>query len=267
MVGYDGTAEAKERVRSVQSAIVAHCERLRYRFAILDTPPGLSPQEVLEWREYVNFDTSYAALYYPWVQIPDLVQGGTRMSPPSGYVAGVYNRTDSSRGVHKAPANEILMGVVALETGISRGEQDQLNPRGVNCIRAFAGTGIRIWGARTLSSDGAWRYINVRRLFIYVAASMDAGLQWVVFEPNSSTLWAKVRRDVTAFLRTVWGSGALFGASEGEAFYVKCDGELNSADVRDLGQLIIEVGISPVKPAEFVIFRLSQWAGADAESE
>lgn len=266
MVGYDGTEAAKERVKSVQTALIAHCERLRYRFAVLDTPPGLNPQEALDWRDYTNYDTSYAAMYYPWIQVPDLAQGGTRLVPPSGYVTGVYNRTDSARGVHKAPANETLLGVIGLESSISRGEQDLLNPRGVNCIRSFAGTGIRIWGARTLSSDGGWRYINVRRLFIYVAASMDAGLQWVVFEPNNSTLWSKVRRDVTAFLRTVWGSGALFGASESEAFYIKCDGELNSSDVRELGQLIIEVGISPVKPAEFVIFRLSQWAGADAES-
>ena len=267
MAGYDGSKAAKERIRSVQSAMIAHCERLRYRFAILDTPPGLSPQEAIEWKQFINFDTSYAALYYPWVQIPDLLQGGTRLSPPSGYVAGVYNRVDGTRGVHKAPANEIVMGVVDLELKLSRGEQDQLNPIGVNCIRSFSGMGIRIWGARTLSSDGSWRYINVRRLFIYVAASMDVGLQWVVFEPNSQGLWAKVRRDVTSFLRTVWSSGALFGSSESEAFYVKCDGELNSREVRDLGQLIIEVGICPVKPAEFVIFRLSQWAGADAESE
>ena len=266
MVGYDGSEAAKEHIKSVQSGIIAHCERMRYRFAILDTPPDLNPQEVKEWRETVGFDTSYAALYYPWVRVPDLVAGGTKLMPPSGYVAGVYNRIDNSRGVHKAPANEILAGVVALEIEISRDEQGFLNPNGINCIRSFPNRGIRIWGARTLSSDGSWRYINVRRLFIYVAASMDIGLQWVVFEPNNDRLWAKVRRDVTAFLRTVWGSGALFGASESQAFYVKCDGELNTAEVRDLGQLIIEVGIAPVKPAEFVIFRLSQWAGA-AEGE
>lgn len=266
MAGYDGSDEAKLRIKIVQEAMIKHCERLRYRFAVLDTPPGLSPSEVLEWYNFTSFDTSYAAVYYPWIEIADLGGGGTKLVPPSGHLVGLYNRTDAERGVHKAPANEVVRGAVALETDISRGEQDNLNPRGINCIRSFAGRGIRVWGARTLSRDGAWRYINVRRLFIYVEASMDAGLQWVVFEPNDRTLWAKIRRDVTSFLRSVWGSGALFGATEDQAFYVKCDGELNSSDVRDMGQLIIEVGMSPVKPAEFVIFRISQWAGANAEA-
>jgi phage tail sheath protein FI len=147
---------------------------------------------------------------------------------------------------------------------ISKGEQDVLNPIGVNCIRSFPGRGIRVWGARTLSSNGAWRYINVRRLFIMVEASMEIGLAWVVFEPNDATLWAKVVRDVTSFLKVVWRSGALFGATPEQAFYVKCDEELNPHEIRDLGQLIIEVGLSPVKPAEFVIFRISQWAGPNA---
>ncbi|MCP5095691.1 MAG: phage tail sheath family protein [Chloroflexi bacterium] len=267
MANYDGSDDAKKFVRSVQTAMVAHCEQMRYRFAILDAPPGMNPQEIQDWRDELNLDSSYAALYYPWVEVPDLINGGTKLAPPSGYIAGVYNRTDSDRGVHKAPANETVLGAVGVEMQISRGEQGLLNPKGINCIRAFPGRGIRVWGARTLSSDGSWRYINVRRLFIHVAASLDTGLQWVVFEPNNDTLWAKVRRDVTAFLRTVWGSGALFGQSETEAFYIKCDAELNTAEVRDLGQLIIEVGISPVKPAEFVIFRLSQWAGAEGGGE
>lgn len=264
MANYDGSDEAKELIRTVQQAMVAHCQRMRYRFAILDTPPGLNVQEVQDWLAYLNIDSSYAALYYPWVAVPNLLEGGTILTPPSGVIAGIYNRTDSERGVHKAPANEMARGVVALETEISRMEQDMLNPKGINCIRTFPGRGIRVWGARTLSSDGAWRYINVRRLFIYVAASLDNGLQWVVFEPNNSTLWAKVRRDVTAFLRSVWGSGALFGQNESQAFYVKCDAELNTPEVIDLGQMIVEVGIAPVKPAEFVIFRLSQWAGGES---
>ena len=267
MAGYDGSEEAKERVKMVQEAVVAHCERMRYRFALLDTPPGLTAQQAKEWRNFINFDTSYAALYYPWIEIADLSGSGSasKLVPPSGHVSGVYNRVDADRGVHKAPANEVVLGAINLELNLSRGEQDTLNPIGVNCIRAFPGRGIRVWGARTLSSDGAWRYINVRRLFIMVEASMDAGLQWVVFEPNDSTLWAKVRRDVTSFLRNVWRSGALFGTTPEQAFYVKCDEELNPPEVRDLGQLIIEVGMAPVKPAEFVIFRISQWAGANAE--
>ena len=168
--------------------------------------------------------------------------------------------------MHKAPANEVVRGAIDLELRLSKQEQDTLNPIGVNCIRTFPGRGIRVWGGRTLSSDGAWRYINVRRLFIMAEASLDAGLQWVVFEPNDRMLWARVRRDVTSFLRTLWLGGALFGSTPEEAFYVKCDEELNPPEIRDLGQLIIEVGMAPVKPAEFVIFRISQWAGANAEA-
>jgi len=179
-------------------------------------------------------------------------------------MVGIYNREDADRGVHKAPANAIVQGAIDVELLISKGEQDVLNPIGVNCIRSFPGRGIRVWGARTLSSNGAWRYINVRRLFIMVEASMEVGLAWVVFEPNDSTLWAKVVRDVSSFLKVVWRSGALFGTTPDAAFYVKCDEELNPHEIRDLGQLIIEVGLAPVKPAEFVIFRISQWAGPDA---
>jgi phage tail sheath protein FI len=268
MAGYDGSDDSKERVKMVQDAMITHCELMRYRFAVLDSPPGLNAQQAKEWRNYVNFDTSYAALYYPWIQIADLSGSGstTKMVPPSGHIVGVYNRTDGERGVHKAPANEIVRGAIDLELVLSRGEQDTLNPIGVNCIRTFPGRGIRVWGARTLSSDGSWRYINVRRLFIVVEASIDIGMQWVVFEPNDHKLWSRVRRDTTAFLSNIWRSGALFGLTTSDAFYVKCDEELNPAEVRDLGQLIIEVGLCPVKPAEFVIFRISQWAGPNAEA-
>ncbi len=268
MSGYDGSDGAKQRVKMIQEAMIAHCERMRYRFAVLDTPPGLNAQQAIEWRNYINFDSSYAALYYPWIEIADLSGSGrtTKMVPPSGHMVGIYNRVDADRGVHKAPANEVILGAINLELHLSKGEQDLLNPMGVNCIRTFPGRGIRIWGARTLSSDGAWRYINVRRLFIMVEASLDAGMQWVVFEPNDRTLWAKVRRDASSFLKTIWLGGALFGNTPEEAFYVKCDDELNPPEIRDLGQLIIEVGLAPVKPAEFVIFRITQWAGANAEA-
>jgi len=267
MAGFDGSDQARERIKAVQTAMIAHCERLRYRFAVLDTPPGLNPQQAIEWRQYVNFDTSFAAMYYPWVKVADFSGAGglSKMVPPSGHMVGIYNRSDSDRGVHKAPANEVLLGVIDLETHLSKGEQDQLNPLGVNCIRTFPGRGIRAWGARTLSSDGAWRYVSVRRLFILVEASLDSGMQWVVFEPNDRALWAKVRRDVAAFLKVVWLGGALFGNTPEEAFYVKCDDELNPPQIRDLGQLIIEVGLAPVKPAEFVIFRITQWAGTNSE--
>jgi hypothetical protein len=182
-------------------------------------------------------------------------------------MAGIYARSDNERGVHKAPANEVIRGAMALEMQITKGEQDILNPIGVNCIRAFPGRGIRVWGARTLSSDASWRYINVRRLFNFVEKSIQTGTQWIVFEPNDADLWARIRRDITAFLSTVWGSGALFGATASEAFYVKCDAENNPAATRDLGQVIIEIGMAPVKPAEFVIFRISQWAGGAETSE
>lgn len=268
MAGYDEDDQnSVDKVAAVQNAMIAHCQNMQYRFAILDAPPNMSPQKVLDWRmNTMNFDSSYAALYYPWVRVPDMVSGvGTRLVPPSGYVVGIYNRSDAERGVHKAPANEVLLGVSDLELNITKGEQDLLNPRGVNCIRAFPGRGIRVWGARTLSSDGSWRYINVRRLFNFVGKSLEAGLQWVVFEPNDTNLWGKVSRDINAFMRVVWRSGALFGTSPDKAFFVKVDEELNPPEIRDLGQLIIEIGMAPVKPAEFVILRMSQWVGADAE--
>lgn len=251
-------------VKAVQLAMINHCERMSDRIAILDTPPDLSPQEAKRWRELTNYDSKFAALYYPWLKInvtgPD--GNSTRMDiPPCGHIAGIYARNDNERGVHKAPANEVVRGALGAAVDITKGEQDVLNPLGVNCIRSFTGRGLRVWGARTLSSDPAWRYVNVRRLFNYVEKSIERGTQWVVFEPNDPDLWARVRRDIGAFLTGVWRDGMLFGLTPEQAFYVKCDEELNPPDVRDRGQLIIEVGLAPVKPAEFVIFRFSQMAG------
>ena len=197
----------------------------------------------------------------------DPVQGKPVFIPPAGYVAGVWARNDETRGVHKAPANEVLRGVIALETGITKGEHDQLNPVGVNCIRAFPGQGIRIWGARTLSSDPEWRYLNVRRLFNFVEKSILQGTNWVVFEPNDPLLWDTVRRTITMFLRRVWRSGALFGRTPAEAFYVKCDEENNPPENRDVGILTVDIGIAPVKPAEFVVFRISQFSQGAALEE
>lgn len=255
-----------DQVKAVQTMMIAHCERLGDRVAILDAPPDMSPQEIKKWRmETAGYDSSYAALYYPWIMVNDPVTNRNVQIPPSGHMAGVWARNDGTRGVHKAPANEVVQGAVGLAYQTTKGEQDTLNPNGVNCIRAFPGRGIRVWGARTLSSNPSWRYINVRRLFNYVEKSIEGGTQWVVFEPNDRKLWARVRRDVTAFLKTVWRDGALFGSSPTEAFYVKCDDELNPPESRDLGRLIVEIGLSPVKPAEFVIFRISQWAGPGSE--
>jgi phage tail sheath protein FI len=255
-------------LQSVQQSVIDFCEHVKYCFAILDAPPKLMPQQVKEWRLQVNYDSSRAALYYPWIEIADMTGGNgrTRVVPPSGHIAGIYARTDETRGVHKAPANEVIRGALGLEVQMTKGEQDELNPIGINAIRAFPGRGIRVWGARTLSSDPSWRYINVRRLFSMVEKSIERGTQWVVFEPNDEGLWARVRRDIGAFLKLVWRSGALFGTTPEQAFFVKCDEELNPPEVRDVGQLIIEVGLSPVKPAEFVIFRISQWAGPNAEA-
>jgi phage tail sheath protein FI len=250
-----------EGVKVVQTAMIDHCQLMGDRVAILDSPPGYNAQQVEDWRQNVaGYDSSYAALYYPWIKVFDPASGKPIFMPPSGHMAGIWARTDNTRGVHKAPANEVVGGAIDLELQITKGEQDGLNPIGVNCIRAFPGRGIRVWGARTLSSDPSWRYINVRRLFNFVEKSIEGGTQWVVFEPNDFTLWQKIKRDVTSFLTVVWRSGALFGQAPGDAFFVKCDEETNPAELRDLGQVVTEIGIAPVKPAEFVIFRISQYS-------
>jgi phage tail sheath protein FI len=254
-----------EGVQAVQTAMITHCERMGDRVAILDAPPGMKPQEIQNWRVNIaNYDSSYAALYYPWIKVFDPVAGRSMLLPPSGHMAGIWARNDNTRGVHKAPANEVVGGAIDVEFQITKGEQDGLNPAGINCIRAFPGRGIRVWGARTLSSDPAWRYLNVRRLFNMVEKSIDNGTQWVVFEPNDFALWQRINRGVTAFLNMVWRSGALFGTTPGDAFFVKCDEETNPPEARDLGMVTVEIGIAPVKPAEFVIFRISQWSPEEA---
>ncbi|MFB8032764.1 phage tail sheath family protein [Streptomyces sp. NPDC056004] len=251
-----------ESVIAVQQGLISHCELMGDRVAILDPPPGLSPQQIRAWRtDRANFDSKYATLYYPWIRVADPSSGRARLVPPSGHIAGVWARNDESRGVHKAPANEVVRGAVALQTQLTKGEHDLLNPIGLNCIRSFPGRGIRVWGARTLASDPAWRYLNVRRLFNYLEESILAGTQWVVFEPNDDALWARIRRTVSAFLVNEWRKGALFGLTPEEAFYVKCDRETNPPESIDAGQVICEIGVAPVRPAEFVVFRLSQLTG------
>jgi uncharacterized protein len=208
-----------------------------------------------------GYDSKYAALYYPWFSVLDPLTGTNRSVPPSGHIAGVWARNDDTRGVHKAPANEVLRGATKPDIQLTKGEHDLLNPMGVNCIRVFPGRGIRVWGARTLSSDAEWRYLNVRRLFNYLEESIMAGTQWVVFEPNDDALWARIRRTISAFLVNEWRKGALFGLTPDEAYYVKCDRETNPAEGIDAGQVVCEIGVAPVKPAEFVIFRLAQFSG------
>ncbi|CAD5942786.1 MULTISPECIES: phage tail sheath family protein [Streptomyces] len=250
-----------EGVKTVQLAVISHCEQMGDRVAVLDTPPGMNAQQVRNWRnDEAGYDSRYATLYYPWVKVFDPAAGRNSLVPPSGHVAGVWARSDGERGVHKAPANEVIRGAVDLEIRLSKGEQDLLNPIGVNCVRAFPGRGIRIWGARTLSSDPAWRYLNVRRLFNYLEESILLGTQWVVFEPNDDRLWSSIRRNVTAFLTEEWRRGALFGRTAEEAFYVRCDRSNNPQESIDLGQVVCEIGVAPVKPAEFVVFRLAQFS-------
>ncbi len=250
-----------EGVRTVQLAVMSHCEQMGDRVALLDSPPGLSAQQMRAWRnEEAGYDSRYATVYYPWIKVFDPATGRNEMVPPSGHVAGVWARSDTERGVHKAPANEVVRGAVDLEIRLSKGEQDLLNPIGVNCVRAFPGRGIRVWGARTLSSDPAWRYLNVRRLFNYLEESILLGTQWVVFEPNDDRLWASISRNITAFLTEEWRRGSLFGQTAEQAFYVRCDRENNPQESIDLGQVVCEIGVAPVKPAEFVVFRLSQFS-------
>jgi len=263
LAAFEQGALDRDGVKAIQLAMIAHCERMGDRVAILDPLPGLNAQQALDWRmNEAGYDSKYAALYYPWIQVANQNPGATSTTmfmPPSGHMAGIWARSDGERGVHKAPANEVIRGVLGVAINLTHGEQGVLNPVGVNCIRAFAGRGIRVWGARTLSSDPAWRYLNVRRLFNFVEESIQAGTQWVVFEPNDYALWQRVKRDISAFLKRVWMSGALFGATPEEAFFVKCDAENNPPETRDVGQLIIDIGLAPVKPAEFVIFRISQF--------
>ncbi|MDJ0466192.1 phage tail sheath subtilisin-like domain-containing protein [Streptomyces sp. H27-C3] len=259
MAAYERGALNREQVKAIQMAMVNHCENMANRMAILDPLPDMTPSDVYEWRQNeAGFDSKFAALYYPWIKVADPTSGKGFLMPPSGHVAGLWARSDEARGVHKAPANEVLRGVLDLGMQVTKGEQEQLNPAGINCIRSFPGRGIRVWGARTLSSDAAWRYLNVRRLFNYLEESIYQGSQWVVFEPNDERLWATIRRNVSAFLIGEWRQGALFGSTPEEAFYVKCDAETNPPDVIESGQVVCEVGVAPVKPAEFVVFRLSQ---------
>ncbi len=247
---------------NVQLALVAHCENLGSRFAILDIPQDKTKiADVMTHRDI--FDTQYAAMYHPWLQVFDPLDKRNIYIPPSGSVAGIYARSDNTRGVHKAPANEVVRGCVGLDCQYNKGEQDILNPRGVNLIRSFTGQGIRVWGARTLSSNGLWKYVNVRRLFIFVEGSIKNGTNWVVFEPNDEKLWARVQRTIDAFLTRVWKDGALAGTSPGEAFYIQIGRNTMTQDDIDNGRLICVIGIAPVKPAEFVIFRITQKTGSE----
>ncbi|MGG6297728.1 phage tail sheath family protein [Leptolyngbya sp. AN02str] len=240
-------------------AIADHCAKMGDRFAILDGLQTVELSSVKLTEALKPFDSKFAALYFPWIEVydPDTKKG--KLVPPSGHIAGIYARVDAQRGVHKAPANEPVLGATGVAHSLSKAKQGPLNEAGINCIRELNGN-ILVWGARTLGGDdnGEFKYISTRRLFNYLTESIDEGTQWTVFEPNSPELWAAIRRNVSAFLTQVWRSGALFGATPEQAFYVKCDAETNPSDQRNQGQVVTVIGVAVVKPAEFVIFRLSQ---------
>ena len=271
IVAAPGLAQNDTDGKNTRTQIIAHCVvRTRNRFAIFDSP------EVVESGNPAALDlgqldpkasntvmppvSDCAAFYFPWLQAVDPINNAVVNVPPSGHIAGVYARVDNSRGVHKAPANEPALGAIGLKYNISRAQQDGLNPQGVNCIRSINGN-ITVWGARTLGGDANadLKYINVRRTLLFVRKSIEEGTQWVVFEPNDQGLWQKITRNITAFLTNVWRSGALFGATPQQAFYVKCDAETNPPELRDVGQVVTEIGVAIVRPAEFVIFRISQF--------
>lgn len=238
-------------------ALIAHCERNRFRFAVIDGPETEADPARLDPRSTIA-DTKFAAFYYPWIMVSDPRTGSPVSVPPSGAICGIYALTDNTSGVWKAPANAPVVGALDLKYPLDQRAQDILNPRGVNCIRRFPGRGIRVWGARTLSSDPLWKYIQVRRLFIFLEASIHYSTQWVVFEPNDGKLWARVTQTITLFLRSQWREGALFGDKEEEAFSVAVGRDTMTEDDILNGRLVIEIAIAPVRPAEFLIFRVFQ---------
>ena len=273
-------------------ALISHCEKMRNRFAILDAPDPVSDLDALKKVATAGAragageegepkkktpaanalrprETNCAAFYFPWITARDPLSSGMIVrTPPSGHLAGVYARTDATRGVHKAPANEPIRGALDLGFKVTREEQGALNSAGVNCLRYFPDSGIRVWGARTLAAEASeWRYISVRRLFNMIEESIERGTSWTVFENNDPRTWKSIERDIRAFLTLVWRDGALKGDTPEQAFFVKCDAETNPPEVIDAGRLVTEIGIAPVKPAEFIIFRIFQWIGGGPEEE
>lgn len=272
MRAYEAGLLDMDQVHGVMEMMISSVENATpnppNRMVVIDPPPNqVKPQQVAQWLNAFNRRSMYAALYYPWIKVANPRNGGRPIAvPPCGHMMGVWARTDETRGVFKAPANDIPRGVIGLNYDTNFREQELLNPLGINCIRSFPNRGIRVWGARTLvePDNTPWRYIPVRRLMSYIEKSIELGTQWVVFEPNDATLWYRVTRTVSNFLERIWRDGALFGATPDQAFYVKCDESINTPETIMLGRLYIEVGVSPVRPAEFVIFRIGQWSPSDS---
>lgn len=260
-------AENNARWSTIVQSLITHCQfRMRYRVALLDAPNDMAISEVRAFRG--QFDSTHAAMYYPWVTVLDPLDPNGRREihvPPSGFVTGICARTDVLHGVFKAPANEVVLGAIGFEKLLNKAQQDVLNPEGINAFRFFEGRGFRLWGARTISSDPEWKYLSVRRYFAYLEHSIDRGTQWAVFENNNERLWANIRRTVEDFLFNEWRNGALMGSKPEEAFFVRCDRSTMTQNDLDNGRLICLIGVSVVKPAEFVIFRIGQWT-ADAKA-
>ena len=244
------------------NVLITHAEYMRYRIAVVDSGPDLTVADVRAMR--AQHDSSWAALYYPWIEIIDPRTDQENHMPPSGFVAGIYARNDSNRAVYKAPANEVVNLAVDFEKRINKGQQEVLNPEGINCFRFFEGRGYRLWGARTMSSDTEWHYVNLRRYFAYLEHSIDKGTQWAVFEPNGDVLWASVRRSIDEFLLNEWTNHALLGDKPEQAYFVRCDRSTMTQQDLDSGRLVCLIGVAPLRPAEFVIFRIGQWT-ADAK--
>jgi phage tail sheath protein FI len=251
------SAEYQNHASQIINLLIAHATEMRCRFAVLDSGNGHSIQQVRALRAKV--DAKNAALYYPWVRILDPITGRENLMPPSGFVAGIYARNDIDRGVWNAPANVVVRLAIGFEQLLTKGEQDVLNPEGINCFRFFEGRGFRVWGAHTISADSDWKYVNLRRYFIYLERSIDRGTQWTVFEPNDEALWGDIRRTIEDFLLNEWHKGALVGDKPERAYFVKCDRSTMTQNDLDNGRLVVLVGAAPSRPAEFVIFRIGQW--------
>jgi phage tail sheath protein FI len=247
----------RDDAETVIQSLIGHAEKMRYRIAVLDSGNGQTIQQVRAMR--ATIDSKHAAFYYPWVRILDPITQREIHLPPSGFVAGIYARNDINRAVYKAPANEVVTGAIGFETLLNKSQQDVLNPEGINCFRFFEGRGYRLWGARTISSDPEWKYVNLRRYFAYLEHSVDHGTQWAVFEPNGEALWANVRRTIEDFLLNEWQMGALLGDKPEKAYFVKCDRSTMTQNDLDNGRLVCLIGVAPLRPAEFVIFRIGQW--------
>ena len=251
------------RADAIQAYLINHCHKMRYRVAVLDSSNNHVLSEVRAARS--KFDSTHAAFYYPWVRVLDPVTEEEINLPGSGFMAGIYARNDVENGVHKAPANEVVRLAIGFEFMLNKGQQEALNPDGINCFRFFEGRGFRVWGARTISSDPEWRYISVRRYFAYLERSIERGTQWAVFENNNEALWGNIRRTIEDFMFNEWKSGRLMGEKPEEAYFVRCDRSTMTQNDLDNGRLICLIGVAPVKPAEFVIFRIGQWT-ADRRS-